>query len=227
MHPRTNLILSGVAIVLIWQLPYGELVLYPFSLLSTYAHEMGHGLTALLVGARFDALHIHADGSGMAVWQGSPTHFDTALVAAGGLAGPTLAGTGLLLLSRWSARAVLALLAVLIALSVALWSRNTFGVVYLLSVAATLAIAAKVLPDIWAAFLLHLVAVTLCLSWWTDLSYMFAKQAIVNGLPHPSDSAVIAQALGFPWWFGGGLVALLSLTALLLLLGTGWVIRKR
>ena len=124
MHPRTLLILSCVGIVVLWQLPYGRQVLYPLTLLATYAHEMGHGLTALAFGATFEQLLLHPDGSGMAVWSGNPGRVATALIAAGGLVGPTLAGVCILLLSRsvrW-ARWVMATLALLIAVSVLLFS---------------------------------------------------------------------------------------------------------
>ncbi|MDP3650853.1 MAG: M50 family metallopeptidase [Rhodoferax sp.] len=58
---------------------------------------------------------------------------------------------------------------------------------------------------------MHLIAATLCLSWFTDLDYMFSAQAIVNGVAQPSDSAVMAQALWLPYWFWGGVVAVFSL----------------
>lgn len=218
MHPRTLLILSTAATVLIWQLPYGRQMLYPLTLLATYAHEMGHGLTALLLGAQFDQLLLHANGSGMAVWHGNPGRIATALIAAGGLVGPTVAGITLLLLSRSPrfARAVLGTLALLLTVSMVLWSRNSFGAVFLMALAATLALAARVLPDSAAAFLLHLIAATLCLSWFTDLDYMFSAHAIVNGVAQPSDSAVMAQALWLPYWFWGGVVAVFSLAAVAL-----------
>ena len=213
MKSRSLLILSGAAIALIWQLPYGRLMLYPLSVLATYAHEMGHGLTALLVGSFFDELLLHADGSGKAVWHGDPGRAATALIAAGGLVGPTVAGVSLLLLSGATrfARGVLLLLAALLTLSVALWSRNAFGIGILLGWAVFLGLAAKTLPNASAAVLLHLIAVTLCLSWFTDLDYMFSAQAVVDGVAHPSDSAAIAQALWLPYWFWGGLIAFLSL----------------
>lgn len=227
MHPRTLLILSGAAIALIWQLPYGRQLLYPLSLLATYAHEMGHGLTALASGASFEHLLLHADGSGLAVWHGQPGRVASALIAAGGLLGPTLAGITLLRLSRAPsrARAVLALLAVAISVSVLLWARNGFGVVFLLALAAALALAARLLPEALAAFLLHVMALTLCLSWFSDLGYMFSAQARVDGAVHASDSAAIAEALGGPYWFWGGAVALLSLAVALL--GIVWVSRRR
>ncbi len=225
MHPRTFLILACACIVVLWQLPYGRHVLYPLTLLATYAHEMGHGLTALLSGATFDQLLLYPDGSGMAVWSGNPGRAATALIAAGGLAGPSLAGVCILLLSRsvsW-ARWVMATLAVLMVLSVMLWSRNTFGVVFLLGISVALALAAKLLPNAMAAFMLHLLAITLCLSWFKDLDYMFSAQAVVDGVSRPSDSAVIAQALWLPYWFWGAVVAAFSLGVVAL--GLRWVSR--
>lgn len=225
MHPRTLLILACACIVVLWQLPYGRQILYPLTLLATFAHEMGHGLTALLSGASFEQLLLHPDGSGMAVWSGNPGRLATALIAAGGLVGPTLAGVCILLLSRpvrW-ARWVMATSAVLMVLSAVLWSRNTFGVVFLLASAVTLALAAKMLPDAMAAFMLHVLATTLCLSWFKDLDYMFSAQAVVNGVSHPSDSAVIAQALWLPYWFWGAVVAAFSLVVVAL--GLRWVSR--
>lgn len=223
MPPRTLLILSCACIVLIWQMPYGRQMLYPITLLATYAHEMGHGLTALLTGAEFEQLLLHADGSGMAVWRGNPGPWATALIAAGGLIGPTVAGIGILVLARHQrlSRWVMAALAVLLTTSVMLWSRNSFGAVFLLAMAATLALAAKVLSDALATFVLYLLAAMLCLSWFTDLDYLFSEQAVVNGVPHLSDSAVIAQALWLPYWFWGTVVAAFSLATVAL--GVAWV----
>lgn len=213
MQSRSLLILSTLAVVVIWQVPYGRQLLYPLTLLATYAHEMGHGLTALLTGSDFEQMILHADGSGMAVWRGNPGRVATALIAAGGLVGPTFAGIGLLLVSRRAryARAVLATVSALLVVSVVLWSRNAFGVVFLIAVAATLGIAARALPEVAASFLLHFIAATLCLSWFNHLDYLFSAQAVVNGVAMPSDSAVIAQALWLPFWFWGGVLATFSL----------------
>ncbi len=225
MHARTALVLSGALIALVWQLPYGRQALYPFTLLATYAHEMGHGLTALLVGAEFDHLLLYADGSGLAVWRGQPGAAASALVAAGGLLGPTLAGTAILLWTGTGgrARAVLLWLAVLLVASVALWVRNAFGIFFVLGVAAALALCARMLPDALARFALYLLSSLLCLSWFSDLDYLFSAHALVQGVHLPSDSAAIAQALGLPYWFWGGTIALASLAVLGL--GLGWVSR--
>ena len=51
--------------LLAWHLPYGRQLLYPLTLLATYAHELGHGLTAVLMGFEFEQLYLHADGSSL------------------------------------------------------------------------------------------------------------------------------------------------------------------
>jgi hypothetical protein len=217
MRPRFLLLLTTVAVVVIWQLPYGRQILYPLSLLATFAHEMGHGLSALLVGGNFEQLVLHSDGSGLALWSGSPGRLATAFVAAGGLVGPSVAGGAMLLLSgspRWS-RGVLAVLSALMVVCVVVWTRNAFGAAYLLAMAAAFGLAARFFNDAVASFLVHLVAVTLCLSWFSNLDYLFSSQAVVNGSAHLSDSAVIAQALWLPYWFWGGLIAVFSLVCVL------------
>lgn len=111
-----------------------------------------------------------------------------------------------------------------LALCVAIWVRNAFGIAFLLATAAALGAAGRWLRDSSAAFLLHLLAAVLCLSWFRDLDYMFSANAVVAGVARPSDSAVIAQALWLPYWFWGGLVAALSVA---LLLSGLWVVDRR
>ena len=148
------------------------------------------------------------------------------LLAAGGLLGPTVAGVALLLLagSTRRARLLLWVFAAGLAFCVAMWVRNPFGMVFLLATAAALAAAGRWLGDFGAAFLLHLLAAVLCLSWFRDLDYMFSAGAVVAGVARPSDSAIIAQALWLPFWFWGALVAALSLA--LLVLGL-WIVGRR
>ena len=220
------LLLAAGAIVVAWQVPYGPQLLYPFSLLATFAHEMGHGVAALLVGAEFDRLYLSPDGSGLAVWRGEVGSAARAAIAAGGLLGPSVAGVALLLLAGSTRRSRLLLWAFAagLAFCVAMWVRNPFGVAFLLATAVALAAAGRWLRDSGAAFLLHLLAAVLCLSWFRDLEYMFSATAVIAGTTRPSDSAVIAQALWLPFWFWGALVAALSLA--LLLFGL-WIADRR
>ncbi len=216
MSSRTLLLLAIVAVAVAWQLPHGQQALYPLSLLATVAHELGHGVAALLVGGDFERLELHADGSGMAHWRGDPGPMARAFVAAGGLLGPSLAALVLLLASRLPrmARVLIALLAVLALAALVLWARNAFAIAWLAAVAVALAAAAWLLPGAAAAFLLNLIAAVLALSWLRDLDYMFSATAVVGGVAAPSDSALIAAALFPPYWLWGGVVAAASLTLL-------------
>jgi hypothetical protein len=217
MTSRSLLVLAMVVIAVIWQLPYGQQALYPFTLLATYAHEMGHGLAALMVGGQFDRLILNADGSGLAHWRGNPGRLAVAWVAASGLLGPSVAGVALLLMSRSPrhARLLLGACAVLIFLTVVLWASNPFGIVFLLGAAACLALSARWLPDLAAAFLLNFIAALLCLSWLRDLDYMFSSSVVLADGVHRSDTGLIANALFLPYWFWGAVVALISLALLI------------
>ena len=56
---------AGASLAL-YLIPYGRYVLYPFALLATWAHEMGHGLTALVCGGVFDKLVLYSNLGGTA-----------------------------------------------------------------------------------------------------------------------------------------------------------------
>ena len=49
-----RLIIAAALVLFLPQLPLGNYLLYPFAILTTWFHEMGHGLTALLLGWQFD-----------------------------------------------------------------------------------------------------------------------------------------------------------------------------
>ncbi len=217
-QPLRSLLGVLLLIAIAWQLPHGRTLLYPVSLLATCAHELGHGLTALLLGAHFESFALHADGSGVALWRGTPGRLDSALVAAGGLLAPSIAGSLLLMLSRWPrlARALLALIGGSLLLVVALWAHNLFGITFLLCAALSFLLAALWLSERGATFVLRLTAAILCLSWLQDVDYMFSASASIDGLPHASDTAIMAQALWLPYWFWGGVIATLSFAILAL-----------
>ena len=209
MSPRARLLLAAAVIAGVWQIPDGRWLLYPITLLATYAHELGHGLAALVAGNRFDGLELYANGAGLARYRGDSGPAARAFIAAGGLVGPRVAGALLLVLSRSPriTRGLLALLAALALICAALWSANWQAGVFAMACAAVCAAGARWLPAGSAAFAVNLVGLTLCLSLFQDLDYLFSDHALVGGQMRPSDSAVMAQALWLPYWFWGALVA--------------------
>src|SRR5258706_9575878 len=89
---RQFLIVSAVVTLALYVVPYGQYLARPLLLLSTLAHEMGHGLTALLLGGRFQRLEMWASGAGVS--ELDLTGFGRirqGLTLAGGLVGPAVA----------------------------------------------------------------------------------------------------------------------------------------
>ena len=97
-----QLIIAGALVIFLPQLPLGNYLLYPFTILTTWFHEMGHGLAALALGWDFERLVLLSDGSGYAESY-SPTNpgaFATALVSLGGPLGPSVIGAALIAATR-------------------------------------------------------------------------------------------------------------------------------
>src|SRR5699024_3166026 len=68
-----------------------HVIAYPLLLLSTFVHEMGHGLAAVIMGGRFHSLMMYSDGSGYAQMALPQTAMAHAVSSAGGLLGPAVA----------------------------------------------------------------------------------------------------------------------------------------
>ncbi|MDX2271767.1 MAG: M50 family metallopeptidase [Cyanobacteriota bacterium] len=210
---------AAVVTILLWQLPWGNYILYPFTILATWFHEMGHGLTAILLGGNFQKLEIFPDGSGVAfhsgqLWLG---RLGRSLVAAGGPMAPAIAGSILILLSRRPrpARSGLISLGILLLLSALIWVRSSFGlmIVPLLGL-GILGIALWTPP--WLQVLsVQFLGVQACVSTYHQIGYLFTDQAVIAGQVIHSDSSQIAQNLLLPYWFWGGLMTLASFILLI------------
>ena len=140
-------------------------------------------------------------------------------MSAGGLVGPAIAAALCFAFARSArvARFTLLFLGVLLAVSVLLWVRNPFGLVYVSVLAVILvAIGWRARAEI-AQLVLVFVAVQLSLSVYSRSDYLFTDVATVGGRQYPSDSASMAAALVLPYWFWGGVCAAFS--AIVLLVG--------
>lgn len=200
---------------LLYAVPGGRTLAWPLVLVSTLAHELGHGFAAVLLGGRFDSLVIHADASGAAFWSGSFGRLGVATVAAAGLVGPAVAAFLLLALGRTprGARVLPAVVGAGLSVVTVLLVRNAFGWWFtaLLALAClTVAVRAARLAQSFVVFL----AVQLALSVYSRSDYLFTKAAVSASGTGPSDVAVIAGALFLPYWFWGALCGAISLLVL-------------
>ncbi|TNE84280.1 MAG: M50 family peptidase [Deltaproteobacteria bacterium] len=210
------LLISIVATVALYAVPQLHALAWPLILLSTLAHELGHGIAAMLVGCSFDQLVMYADASGVARWSGDPGRFARAAISAGGLMGPSIVAGALFGVARneRSARiAAMVLGVVLLAVDV-LWVRNLFGFGFVaLLGAGLLGLSARASAEVTRTTLLF-VACQLALSVFSRGDYLFTDVAHTGAGVMPSDVAHIQAALILPYWIWGGFIGLLSVAVL-------------
>ena len=213
-------LLLGIALasVLLWQTRLGSLLLYPFTILATWFHEMGHGIAAMLAGRGFERLLIFADGSGVALSMRPADGYGLtdALVAASGPLGPAVAGALLIVCSRSPAatRTALAVLGVALIVSTLIWVRSPTGWLVLPALGIAIAVLALRGSLPWQGFVIQLLGVQAAISAWQQFDYLFSPGGNVGGELQRSDTAAIADALLLPYWVWG---AFISATILALL----------
>ena len=214
-----------LASLLLWNLPFGGVLLYPFKLLATWLHEMSHGLVMLVTGNGLDRVVIYRDTSGLAhaTEQAGPTAL--AFIAAAGYMGTSLWGALLLVVTPTAraARTAMLVLAGLLSLSailvIATPPDDAFGLVAVGGMAAVVAACAVLLPGRWRVAVAHFIAAQACVNALLDIRVLFRPQQIVNGIPTESDAHSMARSTfgtTEPWalYFWAGLWLVWSLVVL-------------
>ena len=214
---RRVLLASLGITALLYIIPGGEIVGYPLLLLSTFVHEMGHGLSAIAVGGRFIDLQIFADGSGVAVTGTSGGAVSRAAVAAGGLVGPAFASAAGFTLGRRPRIARISVLigGILTLVAGVVWVRSLVGWLIVLGLAAIS--LARGDGDPAGPLVAAVAGVPVGAAWPVGVQpreSCFAEGASTGAGFGPSDSAAIADALLLPYWFWGAVCGLVSLLAL-------------
>jgi len=214
-RPATLMIASLIVTAALYTIPYVRVLAWPLVLLSTLAHELGHGLAAAVLGGRFEALRMYPDASGVATWSGPLGRIGVATVAGAGLIGPALAAFCMLAFGRTprGARMMLGCVGTGLVVVALLVARNPFGFVFILLLAGTL-IAVATRSDRLAQMTVVLIAVQLALAVFSRSDYLFTQTAMTSAGPAPSDVTVMASALFLPYWLWGILCGALSLALL-------------
>jgi len=205
------LVVIALASILLWQTRLGSLLLYPFTILATWFHEIGHGIAAMLAGRGFERLLIFADGSGVALSLRPTDGYGAtdALIAASGPLGPAIAGALLIVASRSpnATRDALAVLGAALILSTLIWVRSLTG--WLVLPALGIAIVALALrgSEHWRSFVIQLLGVQAAIGAWRQFGYLFSPGGTIGGELHRSDTGAIADVLLLPYWFWGALIS--------------------
>jgi hypothetical protein len=190
-----------LASLLLWNLPFGGVLLYPFKLLATWLHELSHGLAMLLTGVGFERVLIYRDTSGLAYGSSEAGRLASAVIAAAGYMGTPLWGALLLVVSpdaRWARRALLVLAALLVGTAVTVIDMpdgDRFGPWAIGAIGAACAAAALVMPGRLRLAIAHFIAAQSCVDALLDIRVLLRPSQVVGGkIAGASDAHNMAQA---------------------------------
>lgn len=208
-----GLLIAAVITVVLFNVPYGQYISYPFLILGTWFHEMGHGLMGLIWGGKFSHLDMFPNGSGVA-YTATSGIMSRAWVAAAGLMSPPIVGAILIMAGRTQkgAKIAMSILGAALLLSVVIWVRSIFGVVAVGLWGAVIMTCAFKLPHSYKPFVVQFLGVQAWASAFVSLDYMFSDNAGSLGV---SDTQAIANLLLLPYWFWGGAIAAFAIVMLL------------
>jgi len=195
-----RLLLITLVILIIMQIPIIHWLVYPFTIFSTWCHELSHGMAAIFVGGDIAKLEIFPDGSGLAY---TTTTRGRGFIVSAGYQGTAVIGCLLLLVRRTKRgpRTGMMALAVSMLLSTLLWIRNLFGAIFIPCLGLALAAAAWKLPSARMRDLYICVAVTTSLNAITSVHNLFGSNFEVNGQTSSTDAHTMADLKGGAYWF--------------------------
>ena len=200
------------------QTQFGSLLLYPFTILTTWFHELGHGIAVILMGERFVHLLIFPDGSGIAISEISDHRnvVEDAIIAAGGPVGPALAGAALIASSRTlkGTRIALAVLGAALLVTTLVWVRSLTGWLVLPPLGLVILYIARNANADQQRFAIQLLGVQAMISVWAQSGYLFTDGGTIDGMPQVSDTGAIADALLLPYWFWGIVLSIANIALL-------------
>ncbi len=214
-------ILFGFFSLFLWRFETGYYILYPFTILGTWFHEMGHGVMAMCMGGTFELLEIFPNGSGLAHSSVREyfihEQYAKALISGAGLMGPPIMGSILILMSKSVKKSTFILYALSIAMiiSVIIWVRTPVGISIVSIMGVLLLIIAIKGGDFFKQLTVQIVGLQACVSTYRQLDYLFMTEVTVDGQPGLSDSGNIAANLGMSVPFWGTCIAVISFLLLI------------
>lgn len=210
-RPQATFLLTAAALsILLWFIPFAEVLTYPFRLFVTFIHEGGHALAALVTGNSVESLSIATNASGE-TYTAQGGLFSQMLVSSAGYIGSMVYGVTLLVVIRRAvaARVVLIASAAFVFLLTIIYgvykpvvSGAALSAIPFTLLAGTLLTlgllaVAKFANSRIATFFLSFLAVQCVLNALLDLKTVFFLSTPF-GPSLPSDAVNMANATGIP-----------------------------
>ena len=189
--------------------PWGPLVLYPFTLFTTWVHECGHALMTVLVGGSVASITIQPDTSGLTRSLVPAGRILQGLVASAGYLAASLVGCLLMAATRVPKRArpILTGIGAFMLFTLVFWMRNLFGAVVVVAWAVALLALARKETGRAPRFVLSVLAVQVAL----NAVYNIRVLVLAHG---PSDAQTMARLFLLPAWLWAAAWMALSIAML-------------
>jgi hypothetical protein len=210
-RPQATLLLTAAAVsIILWFVPYAEILTYPFRIFVTFIHEGGHAIAALLTGNSVESLSIATNASGETYTSQGGT-FSQMFVASAGYLGSMTFGALLLVLIRKTIAARVVLIgsaAIVLALTLiygfispvfsgAGWSGIPFTILAGTLLTLGLILVARFASARVATFFVSFLAVQCVLNALLDLkTVFFLSSPFAPSVP--TDAVNMASATGIP-----------------------------
>lgn len=177
------LAIALLASLVLWNLPFGGLVAYPFKLLATWVHEMSHGVVMIVTGAGLSHVDIYRDTSGLAFAQNGTGGIARAAISAAGYMGAPVIGAIMLVVgqSHRNARFLLAAIATLLGVTALIFVRNDYGIFAIIACAVCLGVLAAVANETISVLAINFIAAQTCINAVLDVRVLFRTNLVVNG----------------------------------------------
>jgi hypothetical protein len=188
--------LSAAVCLVVSLTPWGDLLLYPFTLFTTWVHECGHAVMVVLAGGSVSSITIQPDTSGLTQSMMPVGRIARGLVASAGYLGSSVVGCLLVAATRVEKRArpILWAIGAFMLFTLVFWIRNAFGALVVLGWAVTLLALARKGTGRAPRFFLSVLAVQVALNAVYHIRVLF----LVNG---PSDADTMSRLFLAPAWF--------------------------
>jgi hypothetical protein len=198
-----QLLALTAAVFALWSTP----LVLPLKLLVVFFHEVSHGLAAIVTGGRIESISVNLQQGGEA-WTAGGSRF---VVLSAGYLGSLAIGAGLLLaaLRLHADRAILGGLGALMWLVCVLYVRDIVAIAICLATGAALLAAARYLPVRACDLILRLIGLSSLLYVPYDIFDDTIRRSALN-----SDARMLAEEIGGPTIFWGGLWLIVSLAVI-------------
>jgi hypothetical protein len=206
-----TLLVAATISVVLWFIPYAEILTYPFRIFVTFIHEGGHAIAALLTGNSVASMSVAPNASGETyTTQGGL--ISQMLISSAGYLGAMGFGALLLVLIRKAVQARIMLLAcgvlifaltMIFGLIKPLWTFNglwgvPFTVVSGLVISAGLVLIARFASARVATFFVSFLAVQCVLNALFDLKTVLFLASPFEAITVPTDAVNMAHTTGIP-----------------------------